>query len=364
MKFSVALTALLAATSVVDASPIDFLNKKKHSAKAASTTSTPVITNASNFTSLFNISNFTSFANSSIFTNTTRNNSTTVELQETVQIYVTGGHVTLDNSTMSASNCTNVLNETSTLNITQLYDVAIAVNSTLGYNNTKGSVIVTTQNNLEALGFFAAVVFDSCAPVVVGTNADQAYLVANDTGAANRGALVVDVDGVIYSGIFSPSLDQSASSIPVGTINDEDVITWFFEPSLPAFISENSGLRTTYTNFTNTNPLEYSLITPVVPIVYDGGYSEDLINSVASTISGLVVISSGASTNSSTSQLASESIPVVYTETSPLNVVTAGDVPKGAIAGSCLTPVKAQVFLGIAIANDVADAASVAKLLN
>ncbi|SMN19825.1 similar to Saccharomyces cerevisiae YHR139C SPS100 Protein required for spore wall maturation [Maudiozyma saulgeensis] len=363
MKFSVALTALLAASSAVDASPISFL-RKKHSAKASSTTSTQVIANSSNSTSFYNSSNSTVVSNSSNLTNSTHNSTSSVKLHETIQVYVTGGHVSLENSTKSSSNYTTLLNQTSALNITQLYDVATAVNSTLAANETKGTVIITSEKNLEALGFFAAVVFNSSAPVVVGTDAAQAYLVANNTGAANRGALVVDVDGVIYSGVYSPSLDQAASSIPVGTIDDKDSVTWFFQPSLPSFIAEDSILRTNYTNFTNTNPLEYSIVTPLVPIVYDGGYSEDLINSVASTISGLVVISSGASTNSSTSQLAAQSIPVVYTETSPLNIVSEGDVPEGAIGGGSLTPVKAQVFLGIAIANDVADSTSIANLLN
>ena len=365
MKFSVAVTALLAASSIVDASPISFLSKKKHSSKkASSTTSTSIIANASNFTSFFNTTNFTGFGNSSVFANTTRSNTTTAKLQETIQVYVTGGHVSLENSTSYTSNCTTLLNQTSALNITQLYDVATAVNSTLGSNSTKGTIIVTSEKNLEALGFFAAVVFNSSAPVVVATDAEQASLVANSTGAANRGALVIDTDGVIYSGVFSPSLDQSAASIPVGVITDEKTVAWYFEPSLPNFIAQDSLLRTTFANFTNTTPLEYSIVTPVVPIVYDGGYSEDLVNSVASTISGLVVISSGATTNSTSSQLASQSIPVVYTETSPLDIVTAGDVPEGAIAGGCLTPVKAQVFLGIAIANDVTNTTSIAALLN
>lgn len=368
MKLSVALTALVAASSAVEASPIDFLMKKKHSSKA--TTSTPVIANnsiAANLTSGFNLTGFNSSSWFQNLTNSTASNSTaantTTELVETIQVYITGGHVSLDNSTHKGSNYTTVYNQTNALNITQLYDVAAAAEHTIAANETKGTVILTSEKNLEALGFFAAVVFNTSKPVVVASDATLGAIVANNTGAFNRGALVVGPDGIIYSGVYSPSLDQSAASIPVGAVTDEDTVAWYFQPSLPNLIAQDSALRTNYTNFTSTTPLEYSLITPLVPIVYDGGYSEDLINSVASTISGLVVISSGATTNSTTSQLSSETIPVVYTETSPLDIVTPGDVPQGAVAGGCLTPVKAQVFLGIAIANDVTSSASIAELL-
>ena len=368
MKLSVALTALVAASSAVEASPIDFLMKKKHS---KATTSTPVIANnsvAANLTSGFNLTGFNTTSWFQNLTNSTASNSTasnsTTELVETIQVYITGGHVALDNSSEhSGSNYTTVYNQTAALNITQLYDVASAVEHTIAANETKGTVILTSEKNLEALGFFAAVVFNTSKPVVVASDATLGNIVANNTGAFNRGALVVGPDGIIYSGVYSPSLDQAAASIPVGAVTDEDSVAWYFQPSLPSLIAADSALRTNYTNFTSTTPLEYSLITPLVPIVYDGGYSEDLINSVASTISGLVVISSGATTNSTSSQLASETIPVVYTETSPLDIVTPGDVPRGAVAGGCLTPVKAQVFLGIAIANDVTASSSIAELL-
>lgn len=356
MKLNIALTALIAASSVVSASPAGFFKKAQSSSN---------VSNASNSTTTHNSTNST--------------NSTT--RHSTLQVIFTGGRFPLTNtssvnatnytSSTSGTNYTSLFNETSSLSITQLYSIADFVNGTTANNNTKGTVIVTNENSLEALGFFAAIVFNSSKPIVVGTDATLATIVANNTKAANRGALVVDDQGIIYSGIFAPTFGQPASSIPVGAIDDQKNVTWYFDASLPTFIANNSLLRTNFSNFTNTNSLENTEATPIIPIIYDAGYNQDLISSidsdlvssVASSINALVVVSSGASTNSTTAQLLSDYVPVVYTEFSPLAIVSERDVPIGAISGGYLTPVKAQVFLGIAIANGVNTTTSIAGLL-
>ncbi|XDT41541.1 Asparaginase / glutaminase domain profile [Nakaseomyces glabratus] len=356
MKFQVALTSLLAAAAV--ASPVEDLFK--HKAKKSSTSSAhPSSTTKGKPTSSAHAKALPSSL-ASLLANTTGNasnmtNSTVAPQKQQLQVIYTGGQVAIPstnatNTTAFSTNSTALFNTTSALNITELYSVAATINQTLADNSTKGAVVVANAKSLESLGFLTSIVLDSKKPIVISADEKMALAVANETAAWNRGPLVVSKEGLVYAGIFTPS-SANAVGLPVAVIDDAKKVQWFFSPAPPALINSNSTIRVNYTNFTNTD-IEFAA-TPLVPIVYDGGYSSSLISSLASTVQGLVVVSSGSS-NSTTSTIESAQIPVVYANSgAPLTPVSSKDVPQNALSAGYLTPVKAQLLLSIAAINGV-----------
>lgn len=322
MKFDYILSALLATATLTEASPIDFLRKAKRPARKASET----------------------YQNK---TNTTE--------PETLQYIVAGGAVPKTNHTLY-SNFTEVSNSSSRgLNFTELYDVAQSINTTLGYSQSKAGVVITNENSVESLGFLSSLLFKSEKPIVIAEDATLAAVVANDTAAASRGPLVVKKNGLIYAGALAPS--TKAPGIPLGAVSGNQV-NFFYEPSLPSIIAENSTIRTNYTNFTTLYVDEY-VQAPVVPIIYDADYSSLLIEGLAAEVQGLVVVSA----NATASTITSETLPIVYTSpNAPFTSVTEEDIPEGTIAGGYLTPAKAQVLLTVAYANGVTDIESLKKV--
>ncbi|QLQ82627.1 hypothetical protein HG537_0H03900 [Torulaspora globosa] len=276
-----------------------------------------------------------------------------------LKVIITGGSVPLSN----ASQFTNVewqtlFNASSTLNITQLYNVASTVNQTLQDDTYSGVVIVSNQRSVETLGFFSAVVFDTNKTVVVSDDYASGIYVAKDYGSQFRGALTVaQKSGLIYSGVFAPA-ERDASGVPVGLLYDKQV-NWFMEPSLPLLIDTTSPIRTNYSNFTTTN----ISTTPVVPIIFDGNFSQTVVNRLTGSINGLVVAVPDFASNSTASTLSSTQIPVVFAQvSSEIPFVSGDDVPSDAIAAGYLSPIKAQVLVSIAAANNVTSPASVAQL--
>lgn len=360
MKFQTALTAMLAASAI--ASPIDglFKDKKKHT--TSTTTHGKQLPTALAALLGGSSSNTSNTTNSTVASNSTASNlsnasnatnSTKAEEKPELQVIYTGGRVSIasnmTNSTSFKTNSTELFNGTAALNITELYSVAANINETLSNNKSMGAVVVSNAKSLESLGFLTSIVLDTEKPIVISEDEELALLVANDTGAVGRGALVVTKNGIIYSGVFTPSSATSVGGIPVGVIDDADKVNWYLGASVPALVNANSTIRTNYTNFTTTDI--YNL--PLVPIVYDGSYSSSLISSLASTVNGLVIVSSGSS-NSTASTIESTEIPVVYADESALfSPVSTKDVPQNAISAGYLSPIKAQLLLSIAAANGV-----------
>ncbi|EJS41996.1 ygp1p [Saccharomyces arboricola H-6] len=343
MKLQVVLSALLACSSAVVASPIENLFKYRaakvsHSKTINSTLPTWSSSNGSN----------TTYANS---TNSTTN--TTSSEKSQLQIIVTGGEVPITNSSLTHTNYTRLYNSSSALNITELYNVARVVNETIQEESSSGAVVVTNAKSLEAVAFFFSIVFDTNKPIIITEDSAYAIPVANDKKAASRGVLSVTSDKLVYSGVFTPASACSyGAGLPVAIVDDQDQVEWFFDASKPTLISSSSVIRKEYSNFTTPYGILQNGI-PVVPIVYDGGYSTSLISSLSSVVQGLVVVSSG-STNSTSSTIESTKIPVVYAEANtPLNFIDAKDVPKNAIGAGYLSPIKAQILLSIAAVNGV-----------
>lgn len=285
------------------------------------------------------------------------------ELGTKLKVFVTGGYVPIQSNSSNSSEWANVefetlFNASSTLNVTQLYSVASSVNETLADDVYSGVVIVSNKRSVESLSFFSTIVLDTNKTVIVTEDALSGVLVAKDYGSQFRSTLTVEKKtGLIYSGLFAPA-EPNAASAPVGILANEEV-KWFFEPAVPFLVSPQSAIRTNYTYFTSTD-VDYS---PVVPIVYDGDYSQDLIDSLSDSLDGLVVVTSGFATNSSSSTLSSDLLPIVYAESSSeIGFVGQEDVPSEAIAAGYLSPVKAQLLVAIAAANGVSDPSEVVDL--
>lgn len=334
MKFEYILSTLLATASITEASPID-LFKTHHTTSTVSEQS--VVTNSVHH-----------------LNETYYNRTNTSSQPETLQFIVAGGKLTKTNHTLY-NNFTELSNSTRGLNFTQLYDVAQSINATLGYSQSKAGVVITNENTIESLGFLSSLLFESKKPIVIGEDASLAAVVANDTNAASRGPLVVSNNGLIYAGALAPSSD--GAGVPMGVVSGGNV-TFFYEPSLPSLVAENSTIRTNYTNFTSLNVIK-DHAAPVVPIIYDADYSSLLIEGLATEVQGLVVVSA----NATASTITSKTLPIVYTSPdAPFALVTENDVPEGAIAGGYLTPTKAQVLLSVAYANGVTDIESLKKI--
>ncbi|GAV55583.1 hypothetical protein ZYGR_0AV02150 [Zygosaccharomyces rouxii] len=263
-----------------------------------------------------------------------------------IWVFVTGGTVGLTNS--SDITIIDLYNASQALNITQLYALAGQVNSTLGQESTQGVVIVSNQESLEPLGIFTSLLFNTAKPLVITQNGAIGAAIAQQSSSSARGPVVVGDNRLIYAGALAPAGDES-SCTAVGISSDLSNATWFYENSVPVLIGPNSTIKQNYSNFTN-----YNISTaPVVPIIYDGVYSSQLISSLPSA-SAFVVVSAGS--NSTLSTVTNSSSPIVFAEAgSGLRYVGEEDVPYGTIPAGYLSPVKAQILLSVAAANGVTD---------
>ena len=271
-----------------------------------------------------------------------------------VSVFVTGGTSTLSNS--SGVDVNWLFNSSQSLNVTQLYQIAIQINQTLGQGSNNGVVIVSNAESLESLGFFSSLVFNTDKPIVIAQNAATGAAIAQDPSSKARGPLVLGDNHLIYPGVFAPSAGETSSCAAVGIASDASNATWFFENSVPALTGPSSVIKQNYTNFTNIDVQN----TPVVPIIYDGGYSTQIISSLTSA-SGFVIVSSGV--NSTTSSIGNTSVPVVFAEGgSGLHFVGDEDVPQGTIPAGYLSPVKAQIVLSVAAVNGVSSSDALRSL--
>lgn len=330
-------------------------------------------------------------------TNGSSNSSSSGSGGGTVPVIITGGSAV--SSSQSNVTTTTLFNSTSTLNVTQLYQIATQVNQTLQSGSSSGIIIVTNWQSIETLSFFCSIVFNTSKTIVITENYLWGVPILSSTQAQGRGTLVAGSDNVIYSGVFPPY------TVPVG-VSSQKQVQWFYDACQPTLIASNSTIRLQYSNFSNTqisssssssgtsggagggasNSSTNSTSTssnsstaaggagtsssssssssgPLVPIIYEEGYSQTLIQSLGSSIQGLVVISSGTSSNSTTTSWTSVTFPVVYAidasssrDGSSIGFLSNTSVPQGAVSAGYLSPIQAQTLLSIAINNKVTSA--------
>lgn len=265
-----------------------------------------------------------------------------------LKVIVAGGTVPRSNYTTSPDvNITTLFNASSALNATQLYQIASDINSTFEDEEYKGVVITGNEGSLESLGFFTSLIIHSAKPVVVTQDALHGIIVANSTEAAGRGSLVVWKDW-IFSGVLASTGGPKIGII--GSINEDHTVTWFYDPALPSLIGKHSAIRNNYTNFTNTEVQSE----PVIPIVYDDDYDSSLLQSLSGQVSGVVVVSSGNSTESVFGS-SNSSLPIVYSYDGAFGSVSKENIPEGTIASGYLDPLKSKLLLSVAVANGVTD---------
>ena len=279
----------------------------------------------------------------------------------TVPVIITGGPAV--SGSQSNVTTTTLFNSTSTLNITQLYQIATQVNQTLQSESSSGIIIVTNWRSIETLSFFCSIVFNTSKTIVITENFLWGVPILSSSDAEGRGTLVAGRDKVVYSGVFPPY------TVPVGVLSGQKNVQWFFDACEPTLIASNSTIRTQYSNFTSaqissnassgTNTSSSSS-SPLVPIIYEEGYSQSLIQSLSSSIQGLVVVSSGTSHNSTVASWTSVDFAVVYAsdgssghDGSGIGFISNTSIPQGAISAGYLSPIQAQTLLSIAIHNQV-----------
>lgn len=246
-----------------------------------------------------------------------------------------------------ASNATGgqaVSNITGVLNSTQLQEIGTQVNQSLS-SSSNGVVIVGSKASLESIAFYLAITTNTEKAIVVCDDAQLGQVVAKSPHAGGRGPLIVGKKKVIFSGTLPPW------GVPVGVIGDNKEAYWFTDACHPLLTSPNSTLRTEFSNFTSSSSSNNSNV--VVPIVYEEGLESSLLNSLSSSIQGLVVISSGSNSTSTSSE--SVSIPIVYTNPKgrQISYISNSTIPSNAIAGGYLSPIQAQILLSIAVSKGV-----------
>lgn len=308
--------------------------------------------------SLFNLSNSTGGAvwNTSNHSNNSNFSNGTLpgEPEAKLKVYITGGYydISTNDSDYEDVEFTTLFNSSSALNITQLYNISSLISDTLEDDSYYGVVIVTNAASIEPLAFFSSIVFDTDKAFVISEGVYSGVWVAMDPDSEERGPVTVGYEtGLIYPGI-------TATPIGITTI---DGVAWFLDASKPELVGEYSGIRYAYPNFTSTD-VDLSSA-PLVPIIYDGDYSPSLINSLSSSLDGLIVVVSSLATNVTSSTLESDTFPVVYAQSGPsLSYLAYEDVPENAIAAGYLTPIQAQLLVSISIVNNVTDPSTINTL--
>ncbi|QLG74163.1 hypothetical protein HG535_0G00480 [Zygotorulaspora mrakii] len=285
--------------------------------------------------------------NSSNLSNHSNNSNGTVPggVEPKLQVFITGGYYDIysNQSEFESVDFVTVSNTTSSLNLTELYQLGSLVNQSLESDEYYGVVIVSSAASIESLTFFSSVVFDTDKTVVISEDVITGLWVATDPDSATRGPISIGYEtGLIYSGV---------AATPIGITTVEGPV-WFLDASKPYLVSDDSSIRSEYSNFTTVQSNLTS--SPVVPVIYDGDFSPDLISSLSSSLDGLVVVVTSVAANSSTSSLSSDTLPVVYAQSSSgLGYVLDDEIPETAISAGYLTPTQAQLLLSIAIVNGV-----------
>lgn len=365
MKLEFVLAALLTSSAVVEAVPFGLLKRAKPSAdtKSASNALEALLTKTfdehnSTATTATKVNATTSIGNSTVsssnrtrpsYNHTGYSNGTNTSITEpTLQYIISGGKVPINNSS-SATNYTKVSNSTRSLNITELYGVASKINETISSDDVKGAVVVANSNSLEGLGFLTDLIFNEDKPIVISEDPKLGAVVADDEASEGRGTIVVDKSGLIYQGSLAPG--EKCVGIPIGIVVG-DKVQYYYDNALESpWFGNDSTITANFTDFTNIVDFE-DTSAPIVPIIFDGDYSTDLVDELSDKIQGLVVIT----TNATESSIVSLSLPIVYTsDKAPFDIISSDDVPEGTIGGGVLTATKAQLLLSVAIANGVDD---------
>lgn len=139
----------------------------------------------------------------------------------------TGGEYLLNISNSSTGNTTVYAPYVNTTNVTipELANATSQFNATGSSSELTDIVVTVGKDSLERAGFYYALSFPN-QTVVVTENTTKGLLVASNTNSTGRGGLVVDNEGIIYSGLTYPY------SV-LGAIDVDGKVTYFFEPSLP-----------------------------------------------------------------------------------------------------------------------------------
>ncbi|SMN21048.1 similar to Saccharomyces cerevisiae YHR139C SPS100 Protein required for spore wall maturation [Maudiozyma saulgeensis] len=282
------------------------------------------------------------------------NNGSSSSTSSSVEIFVTSGNLPSNGSAKA------LFNTTGTLNITQLYKVSEAVNQSLQSSSGGGIVILADKSSFESLSFFLSIVLNTEKAVVITNDIEIGTTVAMDSNSTGRGVLYVGKSKVIFAGDLPPF------GVPVGVVGDNLEAYWFYdEPQKSGMFSMNSTLRTTYSNF--TNPTLNSEV--AVPIVYEQGIASILSSSLgnSSSIGGLVIVSdkvvSNVTTQSTSSSSSTPTFPVIWVNPpGKISWLSEANIPGYAIAGGYLTPVQAQILLGVAVNNNVTSPESIRAL--
>lgn len=260
----------------------------------------------------------------------------------------TGGEYLLNISNSSTGNTTVYAPYLNTTNVT----ISELANATSQFNATGSSseltdiVVTVGKDSLERAAFYYALSFPN-QTVVVAENTTKGLLVANNTNSTGRGGLVVDNEGIIYSGLTYPY------SV-LGAVDAEGKVTYFFEPSLPTLAKvaaeyfKNNSASVINSNLTTSSQ---------VPIVNGSTSSEkSKFSSKAAlpTIGDVTVVNITStkeiaqyvknSTNSSSDSwtiLASNNLTFI-----PPNV--AGSTDSHVIGAGILSPVQASVLASVA----------------
>ncbi|CAB4255643.1 similar to Saccharomyces cerevisiae YHR139C SPS100 Protein required for spore wall maturation [Maudiozyma barnettii] len=283
------------------------------------------------------------------FSNTTSSNSSS----SSVEIFLTSGNMPSNGSAKA------LFNTTGTLNITQLYTVSEAVNKSL-QSSSGGIVILADKSSFESLSFFLSIVLNTEKAVVITNDIQIGTIVAMDSNSTGRGVLYVGKSKIIFAGDLPPF------GVPVGVVGDNNEAYWFYNTAQKSgMFSMNSTLRTTYSNF--TNPTLNSQV--AVPIVYEEGITSSLSSALGSSsaISGMVIVSdkvvSNVTSQSTTSSMPAPVFPVICVNPpGKISWLSEANIPSYAIAGGYLSPVQAQILLGVAVNNNVTSPDSIRAL--
>ncbi|CAI4562271.1 CBM_collapsed_G0026590.mRNA.1.CDS.1 [Saccharomyces cerevisiae] len=266
----------------------------------------------------------------------------------TVPVIITGGPAV--SGSQSNVTTTTLFNSTSTLNITQLYQIATQVNQTLQSESSSGIIIVTNWRSIETLSFFCSIVFNTSKTIVITENFLWGVPILSSSDAEGRGTLVAGRDKVVYSGVFPPY------TVPVGVLSGQKNVQWFFDACEPTLIASNSTIRTQYSNFTSAQ-------------ISSNASSGTNTSLIILHIQGLVVVSSGTSHNSTVASWTSVDFPVVYAsdgssghDGSGIGFISNTSIPQGAISAGYLSPIQAQTLLSIAIHNQVTSSSELQQI--
>lgn len=168
-------------------------------------------------------------------------------------VVYTGGEYLLNISNSTGGNTTVYAPYVNTTNVTipELANATSQLNATDSSSELTDLVITVGKDSLERAGFYYALSFPN-QTVVVTENTTKGLFVANNTNSTGRGGLIVDSEGIIYSGITYPHT-------VIGAVDWNGKVTYYFDPSLPTLVKvaadyyKNNSAATITSNLTNSS---------------------------------------------------------------------------------------------------------------